>query len=332
MGQGRIISRPAASEARARNIYTQPMPYTIAEQPSRCTAFCMWAEQSDFNPLEYLLPVIEVESTIRPYAFEAQGAAIPPPSKADIERFAPWHYLIEFPEGVATRAFRMPEEWTFHHHRTATLVEFADRLYGDARKQASVLDVASHCGVFSLEFASRGFGSVRGVDLRRENIEQAEFLKQHFRVPNAAFKQLNARDVAGEEPANIVFCGGLLYHVTFPHELMIDLAKVTKDILIFDTLCLRHPFSGFHYIGGKDVDYSAEGETFVEFMPTYRVVIDMLQAAGFTQLYELLGTGRADVPFYSTGNVRSFVAARDDNERLRAFVAGLEQGEALQSP
>src|SRR5262249_8908850 len=153
---------------------------------SRCTAFCMWAEQNDFNPLEYVLPVIEVESEIRPYAFEAQGAAIAPPSKAALERLEPWHYLIEFGDGVSTRAYRLSEEWLFHHHRTATLVEFAQRLYGDARKTATVLDVASHCGVFSLEFAARGFGSVRGVDLRRENIEQANFLKQHFGVANAS--------------------------------------------------------------------------------------------------------------------------------------------------
>lgn len=301
-------------------------PYDSAQQNGRFTQFCMWADANGFSPIEYLLPAIEVETVIRPYAFETRGASYPPPSLEALKQHEPWHYKIDFANDVTTRIFKLDEEWLYHHYRAATSVELAHRLFSADAAQTSVLDVGCHCGVLALEFAGRGFGAVRGIDLRHENIEQAKFLAQEFRLDNAEFEQRNARDLRLEKPADVVFCGGLLYHVTFPQELMADLAALTKDVLIFETLCSTHPFSGFHYISGKDIKLSLEGETSIEFMPTYRVVIDLLHSVGFKQVYEVLGSARADVPFFKSGNVRTFIAARDDSPRLRDFVERLGPG------
>lgn len=302
-------------------IYPQGSAYEAEAQIDRLTSFCMWADANGLNPAEFLLPILDVDAPLAPYAFERNAPA--PPSREAIDALAPWHYEIDFAPGVSTRGIRFPDEWHYHHHRAATLVELAERIYGAGKADVSVLDVASHCGVFSLEFAARGFGHVHGVDLRQENVEQARFLAAHFNVPNASFSQANARDLSGIAPADIVFCGGLLYHVTFPVELMRTLAALTKEILIFDTVCQRHPFSGFHLVGGKDVSFSPDGDLNVEFSPTYRAVIDLLQMSGFREIYEVLGANRADTPLYCTNNVRSFVAAKPGVARLSDFVATL---------
>jgi len=281
------------------------------------TRFCMWANESGLNEPEFLMPIIKRTTSIEPFRFErrfgASGAR--PPSRVDINAVGPWHYQIDW-SGVTTRELQhdmrdlwQELEWKVHRYRSSLLVDLASQIAGSARTQMSVLDVACHCGILALEFGEAGFGSVKGIDLRPENIRQAQFLKQTFNCPSVSFDVANARHLKGHA-ADVVFCGGLLYHVTFPVELLTDLFNATGEFLILDSLCQNHPFSGFHLYDGKDVGESLEGDNAIELVPTYRAIIDLLKGVGFSEIYEVIGDRSTEVPFYKDHSIRSFVAAK----------------------
>jgi hypothetical protein len=285
--------------------------------------FSVWANENGLNVPEYLLPIINRQTTIQPFRFERRFAAsgVRPPSKDIVNSVGPWHYQIDW-SGVTTRDLHhdmrdlwQELDWKVHRYRSSLLVDLALEMAGPSRSQMSVLDVACHCGILALEFGEAGFGSVTGMDLRLENIHQAQFLRETFGCPNVSFDVLNARNLKGRT-ADIVFCGGLLYHVTFPVELMTDLFDATGEFLILDSLCQNHPFSGFHLYDGKDTRQTLEGDNAIELVPTYRAIIDLLRGVGFSEIYEVLGDRAQEVPFYKDRSIRSFVAAKPGSRCL----------------
>jgi hypothetical protein len=295
-----------------------------ARHNDRFSHLWFWTQQNGLNEPEYVMPQVRVETCIAPFAFETRfieaGAQAPEPHL--VESLGPWAYKVEFGTR-STLGVRHNADYIYHRYRSSLLVDTASAIAGDHRSGLTVLDVACHCGVFSLQFAERGFRHVHGVDLRQENVRQAEYLRNTFGVSNVVFSQGNARDLNSLPAADVVFCGGLLYHVTFPIELLYSLWTKTREFLVLDTLTHKHPFSGFHLVCNKDVNYSAEGEFSYELHPTYRAVCDALYAVGFKVVYELVGSGAANVPNYDSGNVRSFIAAKSDRGLLPDFVERL---------
>ena len=285
-----------------------------------------WAESHGLNAPEYLMPQLRVATTIEPFAFEQRFVArnLAQPSQQQIDHLARWAYQIEFGD-APTLGIRHAEDWRYHRYRGSLLVDTAAAIAGHRAPDLSVLDIGCHCGVFSLAFAERGFRQITGMDLRPANIAQARFLAEVFHANNVNFHQVNAREIIRAAPADIVFCGGLLYHVTFPLELLRDLYAITNEFLVLDSLCHNYALSAFHLVCGKNVDYSAEGEMHYEFHPTCRALCDGLYAVGFKTIYEIIGDRAAEVPHYATGNVRSFVAAKTDKGLLGEHIASLRR-------
>ena len=164
-----------------------------------------------------------------------------------------------------------------------------------------------------------GAGSVTGLDLREENILQAKWLAEVYGLNNINFIVENARNLGKYQGFDVAFCGGLLYHLTFPTEFLRDLFNCCEDFVVFDTMAHSDPFSGFHLVVNRNVSYSAEGESSYEFHPTYRGVVDMLLAVGFEKVIELIGTDRATVPHYQEGVVRSFICFKPKS-KSRAMI------------
>jgi SAM-dependent methyltransferase len=292
---------------------------TLNDQGQRLQEYCVWAD-GNFAPVEFLLPQIQVQSAIQPFAFERRfaesGAAAP--AIAELAALNPWPYQIEF-GSVSTRGGRDHDEWIYHRYRASTLIGLAAEIAGDRRGDLSVTDVACHCGIFALEFAELGFGKVTGIDLREENIVQAQFLAERFGVPNTRFSVGNARDIGQWEKADIMFCGGLVYHVTFPIELLKAIYDRTNEFAIIDTVAQRHPFSGFLIVAQRNVSSSLEGDLSVEFSPTYRGMIDTILAAGFQEVYEIIGDLAAESPHYKANTTRSFLAVKNSHGLFKAF-------------
>jgi tRNA (mo5U34)-methyltransferase len=295
-----------------------------AQNTDRFTHWWYWSQQNGLNDAEYLLPQIRVATTVAPFTFEQRfiDSGRNAPDRQQVDALAPWVYQVEFGE-MSTLGVRNNADYFFHRYRAGLLADTASAIAGKHRAGMSVLDVGCHCGVFSLQLAERGFGHVTGVDLRPSNVRQAEFLRDTFEVPNVLFVEKNVRRLRDFPVADVVFCGGLLYHVTFPMDLIRDLWSKTGQFLVFDTITHKYPYSGFHLVCNKDVNYTAEGEFSYELHPTYRAVCDALYAVGFKVVYELIGSGAPDVPLYDAGNVRSFVAAKTDDGVLAEFITQL---------
>ncbi len=284
-----------------------------SSQAQRFTSWWAWAEQHGLNRAEYLLPQLRVETTIAPFSFEQRFVreALPEPAPEQLQRLGPWVYQVEMGR-VSTVGARHAADWAYHRYRNSLLVRTIRQIAGQMSPSLSVLDVACHCGLFTLELAECGFGKAAGLDLRPRNIEQARFLADTFKVRGADFHTMNVRELGQIAPVDIVLCAGLLYHVIFPLDLLRNLFAITRQFLVLDSLCHNYALSAFHLVCGKDVGYSAEGEIHYELHPTYRALCDALYAVGFTTVYEIIGDHAPDVCHYATGNVRSFVAARDD--------------------
>jgi SAM-dependent methyltransferase len=321
---GRLI-RDISTLPYMSNVFKNLSGMDASQHEARFTRWCIWADENGLNDIEYLLPQIRIQTDIAPFTFERRFVEErrSEPSACDLEALGPWVYQVEF-GNISTLNRRHEADWTYHRYRADSLVGTAAKIAGSRINSLSALDVGSHCGVQSLELAERGFGNVLGIDLRPENIEQARYLARIFGTNDVLFEQANVWSLDDFEPRDVIFCGGLLYHVTYPLKLLKSLYDKTAEFLIFDTLVHKHPFSGFHLVCNKNIGYSAEGEFSYELQPTYRAVCDGLQAVGFTQIYEIVGDNAGQVPNYRTGNVRSFVAARDNCALLSDFVASLD--------
>jgi len=275
------------------------------------TRFCTWAATSNFATLEYLLPQILIENEIGPSLFEKRFVASKriPPTQEEIDSFWPWFYSIEWGDVSTIENPRTQGDYLFHRHRIGLFRHVTASLLGERRAELTLTDVACSSGVTSLDFAEQGFKHVHGLELRDYSVRQANFLKRTFDVRNVDFLVEDARNL-GNYSSDVVFCGGLLYHVTFPVELLQSLFNATKKFLIFDSLCDNHPFSGFHIVGEVIVANPMEGDTSIQLVPTYRAIIDLLRNAGFQEIYEILVTDVQQVPLYNSRNVRSFLAVK----------------------
>jgi hypothetical protein len=303
-----------------RILYPDGIVPTNESNPAFWTRFCVWCDLNGFSEPEFLLPQILRKTNISSFRFEQRFADNTPPSRKAIDELGPWDYQIEW-SGISSKGIRHNEDWMVHRYRSSLLVDTASEIAGPMKTGMSVLDVACHCGILALEFGEVGFGSVKGLDLRDRNIQQAEFLKDTFDCRNVSFEVTNARKLKGHH-ADVVFCGGLLYHVTFPVELMTDLFNATEKFLIFDSVSQNHPWSGFHIIDERDVHRTLDGDNRIELMPTYRAIIDLLRAVGFAEIHEILGDQAELVPFYKKRNIRSFVATKRGFD-IPAHLAGL---------
>ena len=305
-------------------VYQQLLGIEPSSHNQRFHHWWAWSNQNGLNLAEYVLPQLHVTTAIGPFTFERrfieEGHKAPAP--ADLEALGPWAYQVEF-GSTSTLGVRNEADWKYHRYRGSLLGGITAVAAGARIAELSVLDVGCHCGVQALELAELGFGRVVGVDLRSANIRQARFLMSAFGTSRVSFEERNVWDLEGSPAHDVVFCAGLLYHVTYPLRLLKILHDLTKEFLVLDSAVHKHPFSGFYLVCNKDVAYSAEGEFSYELHPTYRAVCEGLQAVGFTTIYEVIGDRAGDVPNYDSGAVRTFIAAKQGSKLLPNFVASI---------
>ncbi len=214
-----------------REIYGDASGMLPSGHDQRFACWWAWAERHGLNRAEYLLPQLRVTTSIAPFSFEQRFVRdnLPEPAPEQVRRLGPWAYQVEMGR-VSTLGARNAADWTYHRYRNSLLIDTISHIAGDSATTLSVLDVACHCGLFTLELGERGFGQVTGLDLRARNIDQAYFLADTFGVRAPAFRVMNARELGNVAPVDIVLCAGLLYHVTFPLELLRNLFAMSSGI------------------------------------------------------------------------------------------------------
>lgn len=151
----------------------------------------------------------------------------------------------------------------------------------EIRAQASLqsaLDVG--CGVGYLSRFLHDLGlHVVALDGREANTVEAR--KRH---PGITFLTADAEKLTNEaEPADLILCAGLLYHLENPFRVIRNLHSLTRKVLIVEGMCIPGPGATMELLDeGKSQD---QGLDFVAFYPTEDCLIKMLYRSGFPFVY-----------------------------------------------
>jgi len=266
-------------------------------------------------PTEFLLPQIIKNIKITEFTFMLDSEwADKEVSPEEIKNMGPWNYYIRFPNNLDTNISSSTfteSTIVFHRYRSHLILGVVEDLLGDRLKESSVLDLGCNCGVFTLDMAYRGAKYAVGVDSRKKNIEQANFLKKIFNIKNVDFYVKDVYSLEDNE-YDVILCMGLMYHLTDLYSVLKFVYRNTKYFAIIDTICHKEPLSALIVVCNKNVNSPVEGEESLEFTPTYRAMIDMIKESGFKEVVELIGVPDSYVDMYSEYNIRTFICFKEE--------------------
>jgi SAM-dependent methyltransferase len=159
--------------------------------------------------------------------------------------------------------------------------EFIQKFLGQIQTQTSLqsaLDVGCGVGDLSKFLRDLGFGVV-ALDGREENIIEAR--KRHQGVK---FLTADAERLTNEvEPADLVLCAGLLYHLENPFRVIRNLHVLTSKVLIVEGMCTPGPGTTMELL--DEGALGDQGLNFVAFYPTEECLVKMLYRSGFPYVY-----------------------------------------------
>lgn len=267
-----------------------------------------------YYPVEFQLPTIEKHIEIAEFPFieaNRENDAWSHDALVEaIDRLGHWEYYFPFSHQLTTRrkASFTEDTMAFHRYRSKLISETIIELLGDARSDATVLDLACHCGVFSLDLAHRGVRHAHGIEYRRKNLDQAEFLRDYYRVDNASFEQGDVYALPTDKRYDVIMCLGIMYHVVQPVELLEYCYNHADRFAVIDTICHKQPLPAYMVVGDKNPKIAIEGTRRIEFQPTYRGLVETMRQVGFTKIVEVVGHCDAAVELYSDRSRRCFIA------------------------
>lgn len=204
-----------------------------------------------------------------------------------------------------------------HRHR--------DRLAG-----ATVLDLASHDGRFSFAALDAGAERVIGVEIDGDLVAKARENLDAYGVDRARYEFVQRdlfRHFDDLDRIDVVFCFGILYHLTDHMQLLTNIALAEPRLVLLDTKVsqlpgtvveLRSPLGGSPPVGADTV----------EGYPTPAALDVMVASLGWEATYfdwHAEGLDGAEMSDYAEGRRVTIVAEpppRVDPE-MKAFAVGL---------
>jgi tRNA (mo5U34)-methyltransferase len=274
------------------------------------------------NETEFLLPKIEKRIILEEFPFIQKNKINndwrEDDLKEKINKLGHWEYYFPFSYGLTTKINSSFDDNTinFHWYRSKLISETIIDLLGEDAKTSNVLDIACHCGVFSMDVAFRGVKCVQGIEFREKNLNQANFLKDYYNINNVSFKQADVyRLISGKDKLNgnfdVVMCLGILYHVIQPIDLIEYCYNLSKKFAVIETICHKNPISAYMVVGDKNPDVAIEGTRSIELHPTYRGVIDSMKQVGFKDIIEIVGYCDKKIDLFSDFSRRCFICAKE---------------------
>ncbi|TAY36084.1 class I SAM-dependent methyltransferase [Rhizobium leguminosarum] len=146
------------------------------------------------------------------------------------------------------------------------------------------IDVGCGPGWFSERLINRGL-DVLGLDGRDELIVEAS-----ARVPKGKFITQDITDpnaLQDLQPAGLVFCFGLLYHLENPFAAIRNLHRITDQYLFIETQIALG--EGNDLVLVSEGQNQTQGLKFHALIPSRRALMKMLYVAGFTSVYRHTG-------------------------------------------
>ncbi|HMR84233.1 MAG TPA: methyltransferase domain-containing protein [Niabella sp.] len=104
----------------------------------------------------------------------------------------------------------------------------------EERKSLRVVDLGCLEGGYAVQFARMGFDTL-GIDARKENIDNCNYVKSKLNLPNLNFAQDDVRNLHNYGKFDIVLCYGLLYHLNDPVNFLQTIGACTNKLLFLNT-------------------------------------------------------------------------------------------------
>jgi tRNA (mo5U34)-methyltransferase len=140
-----------------------------------------------------------------------------------------WYHRIYVGNGLYTMPKAPYHELVWQRFRPA----FPADLRG-----ASVLDVGSNAGFFSLQLKLLGAGRVLGIELIDMYLRQADTIKQWWGV-DIEYRLGDAHEVDRlNEQFGLVVFAGILYHLKNPLYVLEHVGRVCTDAVLIETECI----------------------------------------------------------------------------------------------
>lgn len=171
---------------------------------------------------------------------QSPGASTGPLAE-QIQALGPWFHNIHLPDGSQTAPDHPLGDFPF-----CKWTLLAPHLPADMRG-LSVLDIGCNAGYYSIEMARRG-AQVVAMDHDRHYLAQASWVAHQLGLADRISLRLG--DIYGiarrREKFDVVLFLGVFYHLRHPL-LGLDLAAAaSRDLLLFQSLCMPGPASADH--------------------------------------------------------------------------------------
>jgi SAM-dependent methyltransferase len=211
-----------------------------------------------------------------------------------------WNHSFELSDGSFIETV-IPDHQKWHDLRCKTIFSVIDEQFSTLNN-VSCLDVACASGFWSLELASRG-ANVRSFDANAHVVQQATAISKHRKVENVNFECANIYDFEPNDKFDLIFCFGLMYHLTDPLRALIRLKEWSKGLVMIDSAVSNLEGSVLEIGDYRKYRFCGEGE--FSFVPTSMAMEEMMTKVGF----KFRRVIRLEEP-YTAGNFRALWLAR----------------------
>ena len=138
-----------------------------------------------------------------------------------------------------------------------------DLMYPGERTGIRLVDLACLEGGYATEFARLGF-EVVGIEVRKSNFDNCQYVKEHVNLPNLNFVNDNILNLEQYGIFDVVFCSGILYHLNKPKAFIEVMSKCCKKLLIINTHYSTELKNIFHKLSDEASNESLLGRWFIE--------------------------------------------------------------------
>ncbi len=223
-----------------------------------------------------------------------------------------WQYPFDLGHGITTPTYS-PVQAALHPWRRKVLLKNLEPLFAGRFDQISVLDIGSCEGGIAAGLWERGVRNITCVEGRPINAEKARFVNK---VKGYGIEVIEG-DVTSylnseTKKYDLVLFMGILYHLLNPFEASKMVAKVTRELAVYETVIAipepitfknvehyRSTRAGFFVRIDSTLSNTA-GFDDLELWPT-RAGLDMLLKHSGFQNVEELDYGSSPDPFYAAG-------------------------------